>query len=555
MGLEIRGIGCSLLAGCLVVLLALALVLGPAEAASKKKEKKPAAPSDPPMTVVIMRSSAPGCEPNCPQWIAAEGRITEQTPALFTKVLKLAGKRRLPVIITSPGGAIDSAMAIGKMIRARKLDVAVGWTLASGCRPGDKACKLPKEQGNVYRGLVFSYHGYCASACPFILASGQRRLAAANSYVGVHQGIATQVMERLTYRIRYKIVNGKKKEVVRTVVGRKRMKDVTTTKLGKSYLKKLRDYLTSMGVDSRMVELMDKAPPSSIFRLETTELAALKLTTDGLDASTLVQPSLCKATPPADHCVLVEPPAQAAGTAKSKKDDGKKLEAIVANPMTVVVVRSLGSNCEPLCPQWIAAEGTITSETPALFREVLNKIGDQRLPVILDSDGGDFDAALEIGKLIRARGLEVAVASTEYIRCGPETPGCLAKSPASNIYKGFLLHYGDCSWSCIFVLASGARRLAGWMTPALIGDPESFVSNAAGLPIEQRIRNYFDLMGINQSLMDLMKSRAAHGPYNLLPKDLENTGLVNSIDRPESLVKPEKCKSSYLIGNCVAASS
>ena len=40
MGLEIRRIGCSLLAGSLVLLLALALVLGPAEAASKKKERR-----------------------------------------------------------------------------------------------------------------------------------------------------------------------------------------------------------------------------------------------------------------------------------------------------------------------------------------------------------------------------------------------------------------------------------------------------------------------------------------------------------------------------------
>jgi hypothetical protein len=37
------------------------------------------------------------------------------------------------------------------MIRERKLDVIVGWTLFTGCNPSVKTCKLPK---GTERGLL-----------------------------------------------------------------------------------------------------------------------------------------------------------------------------------------------------------------------------------------------------------------------------------------------------------------------------------------------------------------------------------------------------------------
>ena len=55
-------------------------------------------------------------------------------------------------------------MAIGRMIRARHLDVAIGRTYYGGCGPADSACKLGK--GEVARGDAISSWGICASACP-----------------------------------------------------------------------------------------------------------------------------------------------------------------------------------------------------------------------------------------------------------------------------------------------------------------------------------------------------------------------------------------------------
>ncbi len=282
------------MAGILLAALAVS-----AEAATKKKA---APPLDPPMTVVVVRSNIPSCEPDCPQWISAQGRITANTPAVFKKALKLAGKKRLPVIITSPGGDVDAALAVGNLIRARKLDVAVGWTVFSGCEPRQKDCKP-----GVYSGTVFTYGSYCASACPFILAAGQQRLLGWGAMVGVHQISTTMIQDRSLYREKYIIVKGKKKVLSRTLVSKKPAKSYVTTKLAKSHRRKLTAYLKTMGVGADLIKLFDKAPPTSIYMLSPDEASSTKLVTSFSPAANLVGTYLCSTPAPAANCVKLEP--------------------------------------------------------------------------------------------------------------------------------------------------------------------------------------------------------------------------------------------------------
>ncbi len=128
------------------------------EAATTKEKPAEKAPISPAMAFAIVRSAIVGCEPNCPQWISAEGQIMPGSASQFRKILKQAGKLRLPVVITSPGGDVEAALAIGQMIRERKLDVLVGWTLFTGCNPTVKTCELPKEQKGVYAGQTRRYY-------------------------------------------------------------------------------------------------------------------------------------------------------------------------------------------------------------------------------------------------------------------------------------------------------------------------------------------------------------------------------------------------------------
>ena len=90
--------------------------IGPAGAAQPSMEDTP------PMRFVVVRSSEPGCEPVCAEWISAEGTIRAKTPGELKSLLKTLGGRKLPIVLFSPGGDVDAAMALGRLIRQNKLD-------------------------------------------------------------------------------------------------------------------------------------------------------------------------------------------------------------------------------------------------------------------------------------------------------------------------------------------------------------------------------------------------------------------------------------------------
>lgn len=117
------------------------------------------------MRAVIVRSSEAGCEPACPDWMQIEGEIRAGSAAEVHKALKQAGKRKLPVLIRSPGGCIDAALEIGRAIRKKGLPVAVAYTVCKDSAPHDKSCKLPKEQKGVYRGMASDVLALCTFAC------------------------------------------------------------------------------------------------------------------------------------------------------------------------------------------------------------------------------------------------------------------------------------------------------------------------------------------------------------------------------------------------------
>jgi hypothetical protein len=294
----------SVVLALVTIVLGVGLSVGSADAAKKKKQETPA--YDLPMRVVIVRSAMGGCEPSCPQWISAEGQITSKTPAVFKKTLAKAKDLKLPVVVTSTGGDVDAALKIGEMIRANHLDVAVGWTYFGGCAPHQKDCKPPKEQKSVYRGHVMPGHGFCVSACAFILAAGDKRYMGEGSLVGVHQISRTITREKVSYYERYRIVKGKKQILSRKVVSRKPVKSYVSTELDRRLEKKLNGFFTKMDVDKSLLGLFNKAPPTSMYMLTRLEAKNTKLVTDHTSAADLVAVSRCKSDPPAANCVLIE---------------------------------------------------------------------------------------------------------------------------------------------------------------------------------------------------------------------------------------------------------
>ena len=209
---------------------------------------------DPPMRMVRVTSSDPACQPNCPEWISAEGVITRGAAPAFAKVLANLGGRRLPLLISSHGGSVSDALAMGELVRAKGLAVAVARTLIADCPERARTC--PNAHGQAITSGAF-----CASACPLILAGGVERLVGPVPQVGVHQ--ITTVMKE---------VEG--------------VEHLTTIR--KFYEQdwideKVTDYLTAMGIGDPVMSLLRKTPPASIRWLSLSEIAGSHLATLALD--------------------------------------------------------------------------------------------------------------------------------------------------------------------------------------------------------------------------------------------------------------------------------
>jgi hypothetical protein len=230
----------------------------------------------PPMRFVHVVSAAPGCAPNCPEWISAEGAITVGTGAMFQRFIGGLGGRRLPVLISSRGGSVEDAMAIGRLIRARRMAVAVARTELQPCPSGQAQCALTP-------GVAALAQSICLSACPVVLAGGTERYVSGLSAVGVHQvrmGIRTTL--RRMYRVQYRIVNGEKQEISRELISEQRSSAAPTSVDLSAEDASVGRYMAEMGIGDSILKAMLATPPSGIDFLTNAELANSRLATQWL---------------------------------------------------------------------------------------------------------------------------------------------------------------------------------------------------------------------------------------------------------------------------------
>ncbi len=135
--------------------------------------------------------------------------------------------------------------------------------------------------------------------------------------------------------------------------------------------------------------------------------------------------------------------------------------------MKIFMAHSGSLDCLPNCAEWISFEGMFDKSTPGQFRDLLAGLGTRRPPILISSGGGDVDAAMEIGRLARAKGFDVVIARTEALAADPNPPG--AGIPAGSAgdgngaraivdYARPTLKSAFCASACTFLLAAGKRR-------------------------------------------------------------------------------------------------
>jgi hypothetical protein len=219
--------------------------------------RPPARPrGEPPMRFVRVVSADPACQPNCPEWLSAEGRIEPGSARAFAEAVERLNGRRLPILIHSPGGSVPDAIAMGELIRAKGLAVAVARTLIANCP--EAAPKCPDGPGKAITGGAT-----CASACVLVLAGGVERLAGPVPLIGVHQ-ITTLVKEP---------------EGLAHLMSTRKLYEQQGIDA------EVTDYLAAMGVGEPVMTLARKTPAASVRWLSLAELRASRLTTLALDAA------------------------------------------------------------------------------------------------------------------------------------------------------------------------------------------------------------------------------------------------------------------------------
>jgi hypothetical protein len=500
-----------------LVFLALLMALASGAEAAKSKVAKPAPVTKPiyeaPMRVVIVRNSMATCEPDCPQWIAAEGEITDATPAQFRKVFKQLGQKKLPVIIRSPGGSINAALIIGKMLRERGMTAAVGYTLYSGCRPDDPACKLPQESKGVYNGMIVEERAFCNSACPMVLAGATTRFSSRDTYIGLHKPRTTWLQEQVRFREVYRMVNGKKKVTSRKIVSRKKVHTKTTYGLDKRLRKRLGDYYKSMGVDIGILVDTEKAEFKDIYFLPEDRKNSLNLRTTGERATFLGNPKLCGDGATQAKCV--EDKGQAAKLAVllvGKPQQAERSGNGTPERMSFYVATLKGSNCATICSQWIAAVGDVAPETPGDFISFVKQAGVGKMAIVLNSAGGDALAAIELGRLIRKFEFETLVGHTT-----PE-PGAKPKHKA--VAAG-VTSQASCAGSCVLVFAGGKERHVNASPQLVVNHPSFYKARTLVHGIDVKMNIYLSEMGVKPQFMT--------GLHALKPES------TRSLDRAEVL--------------------
>jgi hypothetical protein len=496
-----------------------------------------------PMRVVIVRNSSAKCEPTCPTWIDAEGEITTATPQAFRKVFKQMGKTKLPIVIRSPGGSIEAALQIGKMLRERGLTIAVGYTRFTSCSPADPTCKLPAENKGIYTGNIEEDRAFCNSACPMLIAGGTTRLASYLTSVGVHQPKTTWTRQNLRYREFYRIVKGKKKVISRTLIGRINLKDKVTFGLNPRLRKTLATYYSSMGIDLAILDETIKAKFDDMNFLSQAQTDKLHIRTSPQRALYLASPTLCGTTPTSAVCV------------EDKSRDPKQLAILALKDlgvdpdspaMSFRLARRQDANCDTSCPVWIAADGIIVPETPAKFRTFLKMQGLPPVLVLINSTGGNPLAAMDLGRSIREAGLETSVARSQFESAAPVAAATKQKQQLA-VFKAD----GHCNGACIFAYAGGKLRHAHADTVAELRNPKLYAGTASS-DVSIAMNLYLAEMGVLPALMTKLHTIKTKKSLLLQRSDMLSFGLATDGQNLGDLLSAEKCKARLWAVSCLA---
>jgi len=218
--------------------------------------------------------------------------------------------------------------------------------------------------------------------------------------------------------------------------------------------------------------------------------------------------------------------------------------------MAFFVATGEANACGSGCNAWIAADGKIDLVAAQRLRRLLVKLDRRRyaarptalaaivepdagrkLPIFLHSGGGSVLGAIELGRLIRSRNIEVSVARTIPAECSRDQlsdKSCeLLKRSGQDLVSELDSNGAMCNSACVLALSGGAVR----SVPPLVrlgvhaigidlGKTEirGAALAAATRAANSRIVEFLRDMGINKALFDTSNS-VPHESTRFLQRD------------------------------------
>jgi hypothetical protein len=122
------------------------------------------------------------------------------------------------------------------------------------------------------------------SACPVVLAGGIERYVSGFSAIGVHQvRLGPKTLTKRTYQVQYRIVDGQKQEISRTLMSEEQSTVAPTSADLSSADAAVAKYLAEMGIGDSIFKSMLATPSSGIDLLTNAELVDSRLATQWME--------------------------------------------------------------------------------------------------------------------------------------------------------------------------------------------------------------------------------------------------------------------------------
>jgi hypothetical protein len=177
---------------------------------------------------------------------------------------------------------------------------------------------------------------------------------------------------------------------------------------------------------------------------------------------------------------------------------------------------------QPDSPTFVQISGTITRTDISVVAAALGheKTSIPEVIVSLDSDGGDVDAAMDIGRLLRKKASVAGTTDRMAIVFGRRS------GVSFNGLSGAL-----CASACVLVMCGGAERLGGLRVgihrpySVRLGPKSDGTGSAAYAAMTQRLKDYLEEMGMPARLFDEMMQVPAQSVRWLSEREQEAFGL------------------------------